>query len=193
MADAGTDTLLERCPRCRYALEGLPVEHRCPECGLPIDRRWRLFGGQAIWHTNMRALVAFLLGFLVLGAVLTAAMLILKGDFSVMGWWGPGLYTLVIIPGLLWLFVARPPGFVAIGPRGVAVYRPRTGVQEYPWDRIGQAQFHLKSLLSKSVAFVIDGKPTAIPGFNIFRGNIPEIEACIRCINEYLEAREPSV
>ncbi|MCP4591218.1 MAG: hypothetical protein GY842_10760 [bacterium] len=35
-ADAGRH--LECCPRCGYALEGLPVEHRCPECGLAYDQ-----------------------------------------------------------------------------------------------------------------------------------------------------------
>ena len=157
--------LLEHCPRCRYALEGLPNEHRCPECGLWIDRRWQVFGGRAIWHTNMRALVAFLLGFLVLGAVLSVALLILKADFSIMGWWGPGLYALIIIPGFCWFFVVKPSGFVAVGPRGVAVNRGRGKVEEYTWERIGKARFHLKSLISKSLELVIDDKPESIPGF----------------------------
>lgn len=29
----------ERCPRCRYALRGLPANHACPECGLRYDER----------------------------------------------------------------------------------------------------------------------------------------------------------
>ena len=33
-------TLLEHCPFCGYALEGLPEKHVCPECGQPFDRRW---------------------------------------------------------------------------------------------------------------------------------------------------------
>jgi len=28
-----TDLQLKQCPRCEYALEGLPAEHQCPECG----------------------------------------------------------------------------------------------------------------------------------------------------------------
>lgn len=35
--------LLERCPFCDYRLEGLPVEYYCPECGRPVDRRWRVY------------------------------------------------------------------------------------------------------------------------------------------------------
>ena len=48
MTDAASQNspeLLATCPFCGYALEGLPVEHRCPECGNAIDRRWRVFGG----------------------------------------------------------------------------------------------------------------------------------------------------
>ena len=184
--------LLEHCPRCRYALEGLPEEHRCPECGLGIDRQWHVFGGRAVWHTNMRALVVFTLGILVLGAVLSAAMLILKGDSSILGWSGAGLYVFVLIPLLAWFFVARPAGFVGVGPRGVAVYRGRGKVEEFGWDRIGKARFHLKSLISKSLELVIDDKPKSFPGFHIFRGNIAEIEACIRCINRYPQDRARS-
>jgi hypothetical protein len=44
MNESREDELLDRCPRCRYRLRGLPVEHRCPEYGLPVDRRWETFG-----------------------------------------------------------------------------------------------------------------------------------------------------
>lgn len=29
---------LEQCPACTYSLQGLPLNHRCPECGLPYDQ-----------------------------------------------------------------------------------------------------------------------------------------------------------
>ena len=44
-SDAAEQGLLSTCPACKYALRGLSVEHRCPECGLAFDRRWRVFGG----------------------------------------------------------------------------------------------------------------------------------------------------
>ncbi len=34
---------LANCPWCGYSLEGLPVEHRCPECGGQFDRPWQVF------------------------------------------------------------------------------------------------------------------------------------------------------
>ncbi|RME36470.1 MAG: hypothetical protein D6788_11525, partial [Planctomycetota bacterium] len=40
--------LLDTCPACAYSLVGLPVEHRCPECGMEVDRRWTIFGGRGL-------------------------------------------------------------------------------------------------------------------------------------------------
>lgn len=42
--------LLNECPFCDYSLEGLPVQHKCPECGREYDRRWRVFGNRPRWH-----------------------------------------------------------------------------------------------------------------------------------------------
>lgn len=39
-----TTSCLTRCPVCSYDLRGLPVSHRCPECGFPYDKKtasWR--------------------------------------------------------------------------------------------------------------------------------------------------------
>lgn len=34
---------LERCPMCRYSLQGLPSAYRCPECGFEYDEYTRLW------------------------------------------------------------------------------------------------------------------------------------------------------
>lgn len=33
---------LRECPECRYALTGLPADHRCPECGFEYDGRMQV-------------------------------------------------------------------------------------------------------------------------------------------------------
>lgn len=39
---------LERCPACGYSLHGLPLDHRCPECGLPYDRHSRSWTNRCV-------------------------------------------------------------------------------------------------------------------------------------------------
>lgn len=35
--------MFDKCPRCEYALTGLPEEHACPECGLRYDKNSRIY------------------------------------------------------------------------------------------------------------------------------------------------------
>lgn len=35
--------LLALCPRCSYSLNGLPIRHSCPECGMPFDRTCKVY------------------------------------------------------------------------------------------------------------------------------------------------------
>lgn len=35
--------MLESCPRCSYSLQGLPVDHACPECGLRYDSQSAIY------------------------------------------------------------------------------------------------------------------------------------------------------
>lgn len=178
---APTD-LLERCPRCDYLLEGLPVEHRCPECGLPVDRTWHVFGRQAVWRSSGRGLVTFVLCLMGFAGALPLIVGGLTGASRVVVWGIPGLFALVVMPLLLWAFAVRPRGFVAVGARGVTVYRSKKRVDEYTWDRVGKAHFRLTS---KTLDLRIDDQPVVIPAFRIFRGNIFEVERCIRYMNAY--------
>jgi hypothetical protein len=74
----------------------------------------------------------------------------------------------------------RPSGFVVVGPRGVGVYRGRGGLDEYTWDRVGEA--HVR-IVRKTLDVVIDGRPVIIPGFLTFRGNVLEAQRCAQYIN----------
>jgi hypothetical protein len=94
-------TLLGNCPFCDYPLEGLPIEHTCPECGQSFDRRWVVFGG----IRNRRRLWAWLkrltLGLLTLWMIAT----VLARE--------PGLSVLLLLFSLQTLL------FAAIGLRMV--------------------------------------------------------------------------
>ncbi len=58
--------MIDACPRCDYALTGLPAEHACPECGLRYD------AGSMVWRRKRGAWVVPTVGFV---AIVTLPML----------------------------------------------------------------------------------------------------------------------
>ena len=45
---------LQVCPRCEYSLIGLPLNHRCPECGFEYDERTFVLAGISRGTTSIR-------------------------------------------------------------------------------------------------------------------------------------------
>ncbi len=81
MLPMSSDTPLQKCPRCRYSLTGLPDIHRCPECAFEYDKRmvvieqsaklsWFLVGmysvGALMWTSYLAATSSFGWGSLIL-------------------------------------------------------------------------------------------------------------------------------
>src|SRR5262245_51192294 len=58
--------LLQQCPICDYSLRGLPVEHRCPECGVEFNRQWEILEASNIQSSRWPLLRFFNLGLLFL-------------------------------------------------------------------------------------------------------------------------------
>lgn len=122
--------LLANCPFCDYSLEGLPIEHRCPECGRPVDRRWRIFGGRSRWE-SMRAKGHAGTAAGVAGAILVAV------PFLWLLWVGltapPHRLSLAVLLFFVGLFVnvrelrRRLPIFVCAGPESVVLADRRKG------------------------------------------------------------------
>lgn len=183
MADLQEENLLESCPRCGYSLKGLPTQHRCPECGLPVDRRWRVFGGRTMRRGNVRAMrvvlgpVAFVLGYV----VLSAGVLLLFGRMPRNMWYMFLIYG-TPLAAVLWYLFSKPKGFVAVGPDGLAVHYRGKSATVYPWADLGRAQY----VLGRGLIEIPRAGPTLrLRTSTFFRGNTFEVDACVQAINSF--------
>lgn len=117
--------LLEQCPFCDYSLRGLPVEHQCPECGEPIDRRCKVFGRRGSWKKIVP--IAFFV--ILVGLILDRGMGPLTVNDVILGAWFVGCVLAFSWP--------RECYFVLVGPSGLQVgdYSQRKRVS-YSWDEV---------------------------------------------------------
>jgi len=129
---------LERCPFCDYSLEGLPTEHRCPECGRPFDRRWRVFGGRRYWPLmsgweKLRFVfdMTIWLGLALFFCVLPLFCFRFAGvAFGVVG----AVYVMQIAFG-------RANEFIAVGPQGITVGNRRLKIaRRFPWSDLHRVE-----------------------------------------------------
>ncbi len=112
---------LEACPKCAYSLQGLPGEHRCPECGFAYDDLSFVLTGIVRGTTNMSIPRKLLYALLVIsGWFLFEALFI--AIFS--AWW-----TAAAIGGVAWAGLAA---FLIISRRG-----DRRGVTSFAFTAEG--------------------------------------------------------
>lgn len=185
----GKDGLLEKCPRCLYLLQGLPIEHHCPECGLRVDRRWQVFGGRTIPKNSkpmgniMGAFLIFILGYPV--TILTATVIV--GGVGVKFLSIPFL-LLVVFSTLAWFFLKKPKCFVAVGPRGLAIYFGRDCFEEYEWTGIGRVLYEIGH---KRINIPREGGDIHLTIFKFFGMHIGEVDRCVQGINHYPRPEQP--
>ncbi len=134
------EELLAKCPFCGYSLEGLPVRHKCPECGRPFDRQWRVFGNLSRWEQSKPTWRVVSLGMEV--AAISWLIYFYSGILAE-SWTGfllVALFAAGIPLGLRRRF-ARPKCFVIVEPRAVALMRREGTVSDrYPLTRITEAE-----------------------------------------------------
>lgn len=175
--------LLGGCPRCTYDLRMLPIQHRCPECGLEIDRRWEVFGGPMTAASSRRFGKA-LKGFVLVWTVIPAA--ILAGfTFTVMpaGHFLPLHAGMVLFVGvLIWLLLRKPRQWVAIGPEGVVIYRSASVIERHSWSEVKKAR---NDTLRKSIAIELAGGEIRVRHYKFCGFAINEADRCAAAINRY--------
>ena len=171
---------IERCPMCRYRLEGLPgVRGICPECGTLYDRRWRIFGGhkQHLREGRDRVLITI--------AIATFA-LVLFNMVRTSGFYGVSIVVIATLPFLAMTVFRQPAGFIAIGDDGVVVVSKARQFAEYTWPklsgaRMGRGNDHLHLILRADPEL-------DLRTWTFFHTNYKEAQACVDAINA--ECRE---
>ena len=179
--DAPEDAnLLATCPFCGYSLRTLPIEHRCPECGQPFDRHWRVFGEQAIWSQHPRRTRRLGVVWLVfcVGVLMVFALWELVTGRGP-GWDSPPLFFLLWGAFMAYIVLLRPRRFVAVGPAGIVVCDSKLRRQQlYPWAVVGEAC--VQTRLVRGLTLAIDGRRLRIKGLLIV-----DVDECAAYINTY--------
>lgn len=168
--------LLANCPRCVYSLRGLPTIHSCPECGLEVDRSWRVFGGRLMvadrtrfWQSN------------VIWIALITPMLVIFCTLAVyLGIWFLPLLPLAIMAALFVIFTLPPRKFIVVACDAVLIYRGRDRWERYPWPRVRRA---VHDIFRKALVIELDDGKVAISTYSVFRAMLADVDACVREIN----------
>jgi hypothetical protein len=127
---------LPHCPMCRYSLQGLPSEHRCPECGLAFDAASRLWL-DPFWP-GWRAFLSDVFGRDASSRLRNLAQY--AGLFLAM--WVMSSITCAWM-GLVLLFIVARTSFydaqyrgIALVPDGVVVRKGRRDAKLYKWTEV---------------------------------------------------------
>jgi predicted RNA-binding Zn-ribbon protein involved in translation (DUF1610 family) len=183
MADAADESvLLQQCPFCDYTLRGLPVEHRCPECGEEIDRRSTVFGARFPWSSRtMRGRIANVT-ILVAGVII---LLNLVSNIRTNHWILISILCAILLAMTLVVSVLnevrKPAVFIAVGPIGVLLCNHRTKHRRlYEWSRVDDVSYRGWGYLD----LMIDGKWLTIGRWPQARGAPSKWEDHIRKLRE---------
>ena len=137
-----TNRGLDRCPVSNYDLTGLPLEHRCPECGFAYDEHTQVWRISLLTWRFGRALALGLLCFFLLAQTL---LFLKRGSQS----WTPATLMMFAYIAILALSLRhtysgrRTKWFVCTAPKGVMLRLRGRGLVVVPWDEVGKVVIRL--------------------------------------------------
>ncbi len=185
---------MKACLRCNYALDGLPQEHACPECGLRYgagDAVWRDRRPRRIWFVALGVFALYVLTFYALDARF--------GSGS-----APWVRHLLMALGLtVFLLLAPSPSslptlrrgrFIALTADGIVARLSSPTVRLLPWD--GMVDFYVDALGKLATAeYADDFVPLHISGLFADGHELRAFEAAVRArigVSESSESRRPA-
>lgn len=157
---------------------------------MAIDRRWKVFGGNAIKHRNYGwfefGRVAFIGAPVIslIWVVIAALMIPPNVPVRVIVLWLP--VALIVLIAILVRF--RPRQCIVLAPEGLLILKGKKRLMQYEWPNVGRAEH---DFLRKSIAFDYKGRTVRLKNFTFFGVNMDEIDKCVAAINRYERSRSP--
>lgn len=122
---------LVNCPVCKYSLQGLPVAHRCPECGFEYDEQTVVFKPKTPWKTCASLLGSQFFAFYFFGFNAMAMAYRMAGPIASMGILM--FFAALPIGTVWWVFRAHRKGRFAAIRRDAIWVRNFEGMVTLPW------------------------------------------------------------
>jgi len=157
---------------------------------LELDRRWQVFGGQALPGSALRhgrPIAYIVLAIVVWIAGSTIFTQLSSGRVTVFGVMTVG-GSLAAGAGIYLTSFRRPKSFIALAPEGLIVFRDGQPPETFPWSDVGRARY---DIASKSLMFPVGKRRVRLPSMQFFHWYIFELDRCVRAINRYPRPDEP--
>jgi len=126
--------MLDRCPRCRYSLVGLPTHHCCPECGLEIERDAQLFQPSR----QSRKIAAVLAALYGLGAAILGVAAMTRPTLRYLGYAAAGVLFMVAV---FWWRARWRGRAILVSQRTIRILGRTTEPEVYDISDVGQAKW----------------------------------------------------
>lgn len=133
-----SDSRLSRdCPICDYPLVGLPVEHRCPECGFQFDAQTMIWDKR--YTKRLRNLLRLLLA-AYLGVFLPIVLVVVVITGTSFG--GFLTFAISMVLCLIPFLYFNCCRLAAVSPSGVILRLGDRKSRTLPWDSIREVTFN---------------------------------------------------
>ena len=119
----------DRCPNCRYSLQGLSLPHRCPECGLLCEQGMQVVRNPRA-KRNVVAFIAWLAYFfLIMGGAVWSRRALTTID---VGW----LVFMALILGTLLFSLRHRHARAFLSSDGLVLARSKGCLERYSWSSV---------------------------------------------------------